>query len=68
MLCDLSMQCAFYIKQQQTEGLKVDALLMDFYCCGLLHLSCKRKSYEKDNGVSPPDELSPTGQLIRRLN
>jgi len=65
MLCDLSMQCPFYLRHKQSKYLRVDALLVDSYCHGTLHVTCKRKLYEQDHGVFPPDELSPTGKLVR---
>ncbi len=65
MLCELSMQCSFYIKRQQCEHLKVDALLVDSYCHGHMHASCKIKLHEQEHGEFPPLTLSPTGHLVR---
>ncbi len=65
MLCELSMRCLFYIKRTQCKTLKVDALLVDSYCHGHLHVSCKIKGHEQEHGTFPPLELSPTGQRVR---
>jgi hypothetical protein len=65
MLCELSMRCSFYIKRLQCKHLKVDALLVDRYCHGSLHPSCKIRLHEKEYGSFPLVEISPTGHRVR---
>ena len=67
MLCDLSMQCPFYLKHKQSTYLKVNALLVDSYCHGAMQVACKRKLFEQEQGITPPDGLSPTGHQVRGI-
>ena len=57
--CEQINECKFFLKFPQHA-----ATYKYVYCEGAKREKCVRLSYKDIHGVSPPDELTPTGLLI----
>lgn len=62
--CELIETCGFFLNfRSHTEVVK--QLTIDLYCNDLeLSELCERKKIRKQTGEPPPDNMSPTGNLL----
>ncbi len=56
--------CGFFKKYCQTKDLACKGFI-SMYCKGSKMEDCKRLQYKKEHGTPPPDDMMPSGQMIR---
>ncbi len=61
--CELLGSCGFFVKYQSTKDLACKGFIAT-YCKGDKMKECKRLEYRRKNGVSPVDDMMPSGQII----
>ncbi len=64
MECVNLSNCGFFKKYCQTKDLACKGFI-SMYCKGSKMEDCKRLQYKKENGTPPPDDMMPSGQMIR---
>jgi hypothetical protein len=62
--CDLLDKCGFFQKHQKSSWAACQGFIT-LYCQGPKMEECKRKAYRKEHGAPPPDDLLPSGQMIK---
>ena len=61
--CELLDKCGFFKMYQISKDMACKGFI-NIYCRGPKMNECKRKEYRKQNGISPPDDMMPSGQII----
>jgi hypothetical protein len=64
MECELLAVCGFFKKYCATNTMACQALI-NRYCKGADMKNCKRLEYRKNYGSPPPDNMMPSGLMIR---
>ncbi|MDD5457048.1 MAG: hypothetical protein PHV30_08450 [Candidatus Margulisbacteria bacterium] len=62
--CELIEKCGFFKKYQATKDLACKGFILQ-YCTGPKKQDCKRMQYRKEHGAPPPDEMMPSGQMLK---
>jgi len=62
--CELLSNCGFFRKYCQTKVLACQGFI-SMYCKGDKMKDCKRMAYKIAHGSPPPDDMLPSGQMIR---
>jgi hypothetical protein len=55
--------CAF-LKKHDTGDRSVGGRFRKEYCTGPKEEDCKRKAYMIEHGKVPPDDMTPTGEML----
>ena len=61
--CELLEKCGFFNKYQDTQNMACRGFIKS-YCKGAKMDECERKKYRQAHGVSPDDDMMPSGQFI----
>lgn len=62
--CEHLPNCGFCKKYANTKNLVVRGFI-SMYCKSVKQSECKRKEYKRTHGAPPPDDMMPSGQIIR---
>ena len=62
--CEMLMTCGFFRKYRATKDLVCKGIIVK-YCKGPLQDQCKRKEYRMKHGSPPPDDMLPTGHMMK---
>ena len=62
-ICDLHSSCSFYLQYKGPSCGSQYHYFVKSYCRGVLISRCKRRRMFNTRGLSPPDNMSPTGHL-----
>jgi hypothetical protein len=63
MECKFLPTCGFFKKYCQSNNLACQGFI-NLYCKGEKMDECKRLEYRNKNGVPPPENMMPSGQLL----
>lgn len=61
--CESLTTCGFFKKHQETRDLACKGFIL-MYCKGNKMEQCKRREFKVTNGITPPDNMLPSGQMI----
>ena len=64
MDCPNLAGCGFVKKYCESKSLAVKGFISQ-YCKGDKQVECVRKQYKAKHGVAPPDEMMPSGGMMR---
>ncbi len=62
--CELLSTCGFFEKYSATRDLACRGFIAK-YCKGPYQDRCERKKYRAKYGAPPPDEMMPSGHMMR---
>jgi len=64
MECDILPRCGFFKKHGTSHQLVCQSLIIK-YCKGSEMQNCKRLEYNKNYGTPPPDNMLPSGLMLK---
>lgn len=64
MECELLVKCGFFKKYSESRFLACQGLI-NRYCKGPEMDKCKRKEYRRVHETPPPDDMLPSGVMLR---
>ena len=62
--CELLENCGYFKKYKDSKELACRGFI-HLYCRGAKMSQCKRKMYRIEHGEPPPDDMLPTGSIVR---
>jgi hypothetical protein len=62
--CEWLETCGFVRKYQNTKNLACQGFIAS-YCKGPSMEECVRLDYFNNHGVRPPDDMTPTGHMLK---
>ncbi len=63
-VCDLLETCGYFKKYQASKELACKGFISQ-YCHGDKQDECQRKTYRKEHGVPPADDMMPSGHMTK---
>jgi len=62
--CDLINECAYFQFYEEQRSMAID-VWKKLFCMNISKSEkCERKKIRKETGEPPPDNMSPTGELL----
>ena len=62
--CDLINECAYFKLYEEQRSMAID-VWKKLFCMNISKSEkCERKKIRKETGEPPPDNMSPTGELL----
>lgn len=65
MECELLENCGYFKKYRESKVLACRGFI-HLYCRGSKMFECKRKEFRREHGAPPPDDMLPTGLMLRQ--
>ncbi len=62
--CELLETCGFFKKYEKDWSSACKGMI-GTYCMGPKMNECKRKEYRKQHGTPPPENMMPSGQILK---